>query len=79
MYIKDDYYFDDLEDRVWSGAVDTLKTIREHNKTDEFMSYLEETYMTDEEVPTITEINDFIWFEADEIFEALGINEKEED
>lgn len=79
MYIKEDYYFEDLENRVWSGAVDTLRTIRLYNKMDELMSYLEEIYITDEEVPTITEINDFLWFEADTIFEALGINDKDEE
>ena len=29
--------FEDLEKECWSGAVDTLKTIREHDMEDAFM------------------------------------------
>ena len=78
MEIKKDCSFSELQEMCWSGAVDTLNTISKHDKEDEFMQYLEEVFYDD--IPTKTEVNDFIWFEDDAIFEALDINleDKEE-
>ena len=70
MEIKKDYNFDDLRNNCWSGAVDTLETIEENEKEEELMALLEDTF---EDVPTETEVNDFLWFEDDFIFEELGI------
>ena len=77
MYIKQDMDFNDLMNNCWSGAIDTLKTIEEHDKEDELMAHLEEQWF--DEVPTMTEINDYLWFEDEFIFEALGIFETEEE
>ena len=80
MYIKQDMDFNNLIENCWSGAIDTLRTIEEHDKEDEFMEYLESIMGEDiDNVPTITEVNDFLWFEDDTIFEALGISETEEE
>ena len=70
MEIKKDYNFDDLRNNCWSGAIDTLETIEENEKEEELMALLEATF---EDVPTETEVNDFLWFEGDFIFEELGI------
>jgi hypothetical protein len=56
---------------AWSGAKDTLQTIREHNKIKDLEYMLEELFQ--ETTPTETEINDFLWFEDEYIFESLGI------
>ena len=77
MEIKRDYGFSELRETCWSGAVGTLNTISKHDKEDEFMQYLEEVFSDD--IPTETEVNDFIWFEDDAIFEALDINLKDEE
>ena len=77
MYIKQDIDFNDLMNNCWSGAIDTLKTIEEHDKEDELMKHLEEQWV--DEVPTMTEINDYLWFEDEFIFECLGISESEEE
>ena len=77
MEIKKDCSFSDLQETCWSGAVDTLNTISKHDKEDEFMQYLEEVFSDD--IPTKTEVNDFIWFEDDAIFEALDINLEDEE
>ena len=76
MEIKKDYGFSELQESCWSGAVDTLNTISKHDKEDEFMQYLEEVFSDD--IPTETEVNDFLWFEDDAIFEALDINLEDE-
>ena len=65
-----------LADMVWSGAVDTIKDIQNTNKEDEFMNFLEAVFC--DEVPTDTEVNDFIWFERDYIYESLGLTENGE-
>ncbi len=65
-----------LADMVWSGAVDTIKDIQNTNKEDEFMNFLEAVFC--DEVPTDTEVNDFIWFERDYIYENLGLTENGE-
>lgn len=77
MEIKRECGFNELQEMCWSGAVDTLNTISKHDKEDEFMQYLEEVFCGD--IPTETEVNDFLWFEDDEIFEALDINLDDEE
>ena len=67
-----DFDFDGLMYHCWSGAIDTLKEIKMHGKEDEFMDYLWATFI-DEEAVDMTELNDFIWFEDEIIFEDLGI------
>ena len=76
MYIKQDMDFNDLMNNCWSGAIDTLKTIEEHDKEDELMQLLEDAF---DECPDITRINDYLWFSDEDIFECLGISETEEE
>ena len=65
--------FYELADMVWSGAVDTIADIQNANKENEFMDFLEMVFCDD--VPTDTNINDFIWFERDYIYENIGLTE----
>lgn len=65
-----------LADMVWSGAVDTIADIQNANKEDEFMNFLEAVFC--DEVPTDTEVNDFIWHDRDYIYESLGLTENGE-
>ena len=67
--------FYELADMVWSGAIDTIADIQNANKENEFMDFLEMIFMDREEVPTDTEVNDFIWFERDFIYENIGLTE----
>ena len=62
-----------LADMVWSGATDTIADIQNANKEDEFMNFLEAVFC--DEVPTDTEVNDFIWFDRDYIYENIGLTE----
>ena len=68
--------FYELADMVWSGAKDTIADIQNANKEDEFMNFLEMVFC--DEAPTDTEVNDFIWFERDYIYESLGLTENGE-
>ena len=65
--------FYELADMVWSGAIDTIADIQNANKENEFMDFLEMVFCDD--VPTDTEVNDFIWFERECIYENIGLTE----
>lgn len=76
-----DYDFNDLMYHCWSGAIDILKEIEKHDKEEEFMDYLESIFFNEE--VELTELNDFIWFEDEQIFSDLeiewGVYDDEED
>lgn len=65
--------FYELADMVWSGAVDTIADIQNANKENEFMDFLEMVFC--DNIPTDTEVNDFIWFEREYIYENIGLTE----
>ena len=71
MYVKIEMDYRTLKNNSWSGALDTLKDIEEADKEDELMYLLEEIF--NEEIPTETEVNDFLWHDRDYIYELLGI------
>ena len=70
-----DFY--DLMNQCWSGAVDTLKTIEENNMENALMALINECFC--DVAPTLTQINDLLWFDDEWIFETLGISEEEEE
>ena len=65
--------FYELADMVWSGAVDTIADVQNANKENEFMDFLEMVFCDD--IPTDTNVNDFIWFEREYIYENIGLTE----
>ena len=69
--------FNDLMSQCWSGAVDTLNRIYDNNMEDDFMALLNEIFACMS--PTMTDINDYLWFDADHIYASLGISEDDED
>lgn len=78
MKICKEVDFYELKENSWSGAIETLNTVEEWGMEDELMDFLEEVF--NGEIPTPTEVNDFLWFEDEYIFETLGINaESDED
>lgn len=78
MRVCEELSFNDLMNRCWSGAIDTLNTICDHDKEDELMGLLEEEFFSFE-VPTLTAINDLLWFDSDWVFEMLNISEDDDD
>lgn len=68
------YYVEEkLEDfKAWAGAKDTLNRLIYLDKVEEVENYINECMENADE----TDINDFLWFESDYIFnELLGIEE----
>lgn len=76
MYVKNTITFEFLVKNCWSGALDTLQKIRKENKTEELIDLLEDLFV-ENYIPTITEINDFLWFSDTEIYRDLEIEIEE--
>lgn len=73
MRIYKEFDFDSFQ--PWSGAVDTYNRIQEEGKGAALETILDELYP---DGMTETELNDFLWFEPETIFEWLGIEEEED-
>lgn len=71
MEIKQDMDFRDLEKNCWGQAVDILKEISNADKEDALMNYLEEIYY--DEIPTLTEINDVLAYDWENVYKDIGI------
>ena len=80
MEVKIDYSFEDLKENCWEGAISTLEWIEEKGFEYTFMDYLQTAVFCDN-IPTLTELNDFLWFEEDYIKECFRpfIEEEEEE
>jgi len=61
----------------WSGAKDTIAEVRKAKKMDELQAHIEEAFI--EEVPTATQLNDYVWFNRENICRVLGISDDEEE
>ena len=66
----------ELQDMCWSGALDTLKEVAEAGKTEELMDHLEEVFC---EGASDVEVNDYLWFESDYIYECIGMKAEEDE
>lgn len=75
MYItvttSNDMDFGDIYRNAWDGAVDTLNAVLDEGKEGELMELLDELYP--DGVDEI-ELNDFLAFEDDYIFQNLDID-----
>lgn len=72
MYVAVEMDFWTLKNNSWSGAIDTLDDIERADLEDEFMDLMEMVFEND--TPTETELNDWIWFDRDFIYEKLGLD-----
>ena len=60
--------------KAWSGAVETKERIISEGKEEEFEELIEELYPNG---LSATELNDYLWFNNEEIYECLGIENSE--
>jgi hypothetical protein len=74
MRIYKDFEADSFE--AWAGAVDTLDKILDEGKGEELEELLDEIFPDGAEE---TEVNDLLWFDADYVFEMLGIADEDEE
>lgn len=71
MFVKEDMDFRDLEANCWGQATKVLKEISDADKEDALMSYLEDIFYDD--IPTLTEVNDILAFDWEQLYKDLGI------
>ena len=70
-------YYEDINNyKPWSGAVNTHKKLRDNDKLEYLESLIEEIYP---EGIHETALNDLLWFEADFIYDLVGIDAECED
>lgn len=60
----------------WAGAVDAYNKIQEAGKIGDLVDLLEEWFNGE---ATMTQINDVLWFDYEQVFDALGISTDEEE
>lgn len=76
MFVKseiDNFYA--IANMAWSGAVDVCKEIIRQHRENEAMCLIEEGFL--EEMPTATQLNDFVWFELGDIMNLWNDDEEE--
>lgn len=71
MEIKKDYSVYQLYCEAWGGAEEILSTIMDYDKEDEFLTLFEEVFYDD--IPSLTEVNDWLRFDWEDIFSYLDI------
>ena len=59
--------------KAWSGGLETLNTVRERGGVDTLTVICEDIFSGD--IPTETTINDWLWFDSDFIYQALGYDD----
>ena len=62
---------------AWSGAIDVCKEIIMQGRENEAMCLIEEMFL--EEIPTETQLNDFIWFELGYLMNLWGTEDDDDD
>lgn len=69
--------FDEIANNAWSGALTVCKEIYRQHRTSEAMSIIEDYFAG--EYLTETALNDFIWFDLENIMNLYGDNEEPEE
>lgn len=57
--------------KAWSGGLSTLNTVRERGGIDTLTTICEDLFSGN--TPTDTQINDWLWFDTDFIYQALRL------
>ena len=71
MRIAREFDFRDLQYNCWD-CEDVLEAVSNANMEDDLMMLLEDCF--NEEVPTLTEVNDLLRFDGEWVLESLGID-----
>lgn len=77
LFVKEEIDIKDLDNMLWSGAKQRWDDATDDQKERVWDSLMESVNVQMDstgDIPTKTEVNDFIWFECDDIF-----NEKDDD
>ena len=67
-----------LVERLWSGAENVMQRILDEGKEDTFFAILSDMHVDSDHID-ITEINDLLRFEAETVYDWLGMKGEEEE
>ncbi|MBO7712920.1 MAG: hypothetical protein J6S85_05085 [Methanobrevibacter sp.] len=76
MRIAREFDFNDLQYNCWD-CEDVLEAVANADMEDSLMDLLEDCF--NEEIPTLTEVNDLLRFDGDWVLETLGIEEDDDE
>lgn len=77
VYQEEIWEFDDLYNLCWGQARKILQEIADADKEDELLSHLSEIYA--DNIPSLTDINDYISYDWEDIYDAINMEENEDD
>ena len=81
MKVYEDISASEFRDKAWSGAADTLEDLTDE-QIETIMQMLEDGQMLNSDgepmMMSLTELNDFFWFERDTIADWLGYSDYEQ-
>lgn len=77
MYIKRFMDWNDIKENAWAGAMSVIEEIEKQGREDEAMSLIEEVFRY--EVPDETAVNDFIWFDIEDMMKLYDEDEEEDE
>lgn len=69
-YIED---YRDLENVCWGQALNVLQEIYDNDYEEELIEYLTEIFS--DNMPTLTELNDYISYDWEQIYKTIGFKE----
>ena len=75
LQISQEFYLEEF--KPWSGAVSRYEEIEDLGIMEEAQEYIE-TMFDGVEVVTLTDINDFLWFDMDDFIQGYKEDEDEE-
>lgn len=75
--VSEELNAEQLVDRLWSGAQDTMQKIIDAGKEETFFAIVQDMYC-DKDSIDLTSLNDLLRFEEDTVMEWLGLNEDED-
>ena len=76
---RDGWY--DYKENAWGGAISTLEEVEAQDKENEAVEIIEE-YMSEVTlgyIPSVTELNDFLWFELPDIMHLYDNEDDDEE
>lgn len=59
------------KDMLWGGAVAVWERVEANEMEQEVSDFIAELYSEDGQQPTMTQLNDFIWFDLEQHYASL--------
>lgn len=82
MFIKREISWEYISENSWAGAVEVVREIEQQGREEEawdiVVSYVDASAVGGD-LPTETDVNDFVWFELADIMDLYGDSEEEDD